>query len=202
MKFPFLASFIIFILVLSRAIRRSRRQQEKTEQSFWDREAKANSVRKKSLEALNYIRIPFDRLPTHIMEEDPEVEDALRTLRDLSAQKIVNLTGYTNTDLKLEYGTSNITALMEYDQNYTILVRTLQRWADILWDAGYEAEAASILEFALETQTDISRTYYQLAKYYAAKGELSRIGDLVSDAEKLRSANRDAIVRTLKESYL
>lgn len=202
MKFPFLASFIIFILVVSRAIRRGRQQQADIEANFWARETKANSVRRKPLDNLDYIRIPFDRLPTQLMTEDPTVTEAIRLLRDLSTQKIVNLTGYTNTDLKLEYGTANITVLSEYDQNYTLLVRTLQQWADALWDAGHEREAASILEFALETHTDVSNTYYRLAKYYASRGESFRIEKLISAAEELRSSNKKTIVRILKESYL
>ena len=35
-------------------------------------------------------------------------------------------------DLKLEYGTANINDLSQYDQNYTLLVRTLQKWAEAL----------------------------------------------------------------------
>ncbi len=201
MKFPFLASCILFILVLTRAIRISRRKQGAEEESFWDREAKANSVRKKSLDSLDYIQIPFDRLPTGTRTEDPAVAESLRILRDLSTQKIVNLTGYTNTELKLEYGTANITVLSEYDQNYTVLARTLQTWADALWEAGCREEAAAVLEFALETRSDISRTYYRLAEYYSSRGDSARIRDLISAAENLRSSNKNIIVRTLKKSY-
>ena len=37
----------------------------------------------------------------------------------------MHLTGYTNTDLKLEYGAPNIKLLSAYDQRYTTLARTL-----------------------------------------------------------------------------
>ena len=96
-------------------------------------------------------------------------------LKTLSTQPIVNLTGYSNTDLKLEYGTANITALSDYDQNYTVLVRTLQKWADLLWDNGFVSQAAAIMEFAVSTKTDISRTYYRLAEYYCANGQKDKI---------------------------
>lgn len=201
MKFPFLASFILFIIVSLRANRRSRKNQEKTERSFWNRENEANSVRRKSLDDLDYIHIPLDRLPTQLMTDDPKVAENLRMLQELSTKKIVNFTGYTNTDLKLKYGTANITLLSEYDQNYTLLARTLQSWADLLWEGGYVREAVDILEFALNTHTDISRTYYRLAKYYSSKGENSRIDELISQAKELRSANKNAIVHTLQESY-
>ncbi|MCM1044280.1 MAG: hypothetical protein NC417_02110 [Candidatus Gastranaerophilales bacterium] len=201
MKFPFLASFILFIIVSLRANRRSRKNQEKTERNFWNRENEANSVRRKSLDDLDYIHIPLDRLPTHLMADDPKVAEDLRILKDLSTRKIVNFTGYTNTDLKLKYGAANITLLSEYDQNYTMLARTLQNWADLLWEGGYVREAVDILEFALHTHTDVSHTYYRLAKYYSSKGENFRIDELISQAKELRSANKNAIVHTLQESY-
>ncbi|MCM1326882.1 MAG: hypothetical protein NC094_12275 [Bacteroidales bacterium] len=201
MKFPFLASFFIFIIVLSRRIHLLRNRQESEEKAFWKREQQANTVRRKSLDHLDYIQIPLEKLPTHLMTDDPTVCDCLAILENLSTLKIVNLTGYTNTDLKLEYGAANISALSEYDQNYTLLASTLQKWADVLWNADYRKEAVSIMEFALETHTDVSACYYKLAEYYHARGEDSRISTLIKTAEDLRSLNGNIIVRTLKKSY-
>ncbi len=201
MKFPFLASFFIFIIVLTRRIHLLRNRQESEEKSFWEREREANNTRRKSLDDLNYIQIPLDKLPTHLMTEDMNVRDCVDTLRNLSTLKIVNLTGYTNTDLKIEYGAANISDLSEYDQSYTLLASTLQKWADILWNADYKKEAVSIMEFALETHTDVSAAYYKLAEYYHAQGEDSRIASLIETAESLRSLNRNVILRTLKKSY-
>ncbi len=198
MKFPILASLIVFILVLSRAIRRNRQTEEEIEQQFWEREKKANSVRKKSLDHLDYIQIPIENLPLSVPLEDAEALDCVRLLRELSDQKIVNLTGYSNTDLKLEYGTANITPLSEYDQNYTLLVRTLQRYADILLQNSYDDEARQILEFALGTHTDISRTYYQLAELYVKSGKPEKISELIHVAEALNSSNRNTILRKLR----
>lgn len=201
MKFPVLASFFIFIIVLTRRIHLMRNRQESEEKSFWERERQANNTRRKPLDDLNYIQIPLEKLPTHLMTEDINVCDCVDTLRNLSTLKIVNLTGYTNTDLKMEYGAANISALSEYDQSYTLLASTLQKWADILWNADYKKEAVSIMEFALETHTDVSAAYYKLAEYYHSQGEDSRIASLIETAESLRSLNRNVIVRTLKKSY-
>jgi len=200
MKFPFLASFIIFILVLSHRIRRQRNESARSEKSFWDREQSANSVRRKSLENLDYIKIPVENFPNNLMTEDETVADCISIINNLSEQKIVNFTGYTNTDLKLEFGTANIDLLSAYDQNYTLLVTTLQKWADALWNADHKKEAVIIMEFAISTRTDISRTYYKLAEYYSANGQKDKISALIDTAETLRSANRKSIVRTLQES--
>ena len=48
-----------------------------------------------------------------------ELAECLSELQDLSDAKIVNLTGYTNTDLKLKYGTANITILSDCSPSST-----------------------------------------------------------------------------------
>lgn len=195
------ASVIIFVIVLTRQLRRQTRLTKEAEKSFWKREQEANNVRRKPLDDLEYIQIPLDRLPVSAMPEHETVHDCLEIMNTLSEQKIVNLTGYTNTDLKLKYGTANITQLTVYDQNYTMLVLTLQKWADVLYKAGYPAETRTILEFAVETNTDVSKTYYALAKIYSDCGESHRIKELIQTAETLNSIQQKVIVRNLKESY-
>lgn len=201
MNLLILASLIVFSLTLAYMLKRTKRKEAEAEQSFWERERQANSVRRKSLEHLNYITIPLETLPTSLLSDDPTVAECIELLQNLSGESIVNLTGYSNTDLKLEYGTANITALSEYDQNYTLLVRTLQKWADVLLEHNYPQAAETVMEFAVQTNTDISRTYYKLAELYAAEGKQDKIDNLITTAQALRSANKKAIVRTLQESY-
>lgn len=196
-----LASSIVLVIAIAISTKKQKKNTKDMEQRFWARERQANSVRRKSLDSLNYIHIPLDKLPLDIMNDNPEVEECQALIRELSTQTIVNLTGYTNTDLKLEYGTANITILSEYDQNYTILVRTLQQWADALLGADYVQEARVLMEFAVSTGTDISRTYYKLADIYASRGENYQIEQLIAQAQELRTSTSKAIVRTLQESY-
>ncbi len=200
MKIPFFASFIVFCFWLFYELKKQRSKEEDVETSFWKREAAANNTRKKPLDDLEYISIPFDFLPMHILKEDEEVAECHRLLFSLSEQKIVNLTGLSNTDLKLLYGAPNITVLMDYDQNYTILARTLQKWAAILYKAGYTDETKTILEFAVSTKTDVSATYSILSEIYQKTGQQQKIESLLQIAEGLNSAMKPAIVRILKES--
>lgn len=196
-----LASIILFAATIASSSNRQKKKHKQEEQSFWARERAANSVRRKSLDTLDYIHIPLDRFPMDIMKNHPRIAEYQELVKSLSTQPIVNLTGYSNTDLKLEYGTANITQLSEYDQNYTVLVRTLQQWADILYDADCVNEAEFIMEFAVSTGSDISRTYYRLADIYASRGEISRIEALITSAEQLRTPHKNSIVRTLQEAY-
>lgn len=206
MKFPFLATFILFIVLFNIRIRLVSRKEEQKEEKFWDRELRSNSVRKKSLDTLEYVHLPYDLLPFGTAGDDEnlqEIEDELTALKDL---KIVNLTGITNTDLKLEYGTANITALTEYDQNYTSLVIALQKWGDALYTLGRFEDAASVLEFAVKTRTDITATYRLLIDMYKTKLGLNeqeiqrKLDGLVPIANSLNSLSRSTILKLLEPS--
>lgn len=199
MKFYILASLIIFCMVINHNVRKSRRLQADEEKRFWDRERLANNTRRKSLDGLEYIKIPLESLPMHLLKEDEKVAECLRIIQELSQQPVVNLTGFSNTDLKLEYGTANITALTRYDQNYTLLASTLQQWADLLYQAQQTDPAREILEFAVNTRTDVSRTYDLLSDIYIRNGQQDKIPALISTAEGLNSLNREVILRHLKE---
>ena len=201
MKFPFLASFILLIITITLASKQAEKKRRKKDQEFWEREHKANSVRKKSLDDLEYIAIPFDSFPMNTAADDEIIASCHRDLEGLRGEKIVNFTGFSNTDLKLEYGTANITPLSQYDQNYTLFVRTLQTWAKRLYELGCHDDALTVLEYAIATRTDISATYYLAASIYHEKGQDEKIRHLLLVAETLQSAMKNAIVRTLKESY-
>lgn len=201
MNLVFLASFLTFILVIFFIMKNQQKKSKDLEAEFWSREERANSVRRKPLDDLNYIKIPLEAFPTHLLNDNDEVLECIDILESLTSRKIVNFTGRSNTDLKLEYGTANLEALTEYDQNYTLLVRTLQKWADRLIEGGYNKEAVPLMEFAVSTNTDISRTYYVLAEYYASLGQYQEIDRLRAVAKNLLSANRNVIVKHLQESY-
>lgn len=200
MKTLFLSSLIVFCLLIAYENRKHKRMAEKMEKDFWAREARANSTRKKPLDSLPYITIPFDRLPMDILKDNVKIAELHTLLSNLSTQPIVNFTGYTNTDLKLEYGTANITCLSEYDQNYTLLARTLQEWAEYLYEAGFPDAAKTILEFAVSTRTDVSRSYYLLADIYDAENTPEKKTVLLETARSLKSAMKNTIVRTLQQS--
>ncbi len=249
MKFPFFASFILFVIWLTFALFRSRSRDQKADDEFWKKEALADNTRRQPLDNLAYVHIPYEALPFDLLPgaETPapsgtadehaspepadghapsgtadehtspepagghapsgtadelsviaaQIADCHRILNGFREKKAVNLTGITNTDLKLTYGAANITLLMEYDQNYTLLVRTMQKWADLLIRAGYRREAVPILEFCVETRTDISSTYRALAAIYRERGETDKIAHLREVADGLNSAMRPAILRML-----
>lgn len=201
MKIPFLATLFLFLLVLGRALKKNTKAMNEQEQSFWQRERAANNVRKKPLDDLEYISLPLEQLPTDAHNDDSVVQECLDTLNILKDNKIVNLTCITNTDLKLTYGTANITVLTEYDQNYTSLVTTLQKWADKLYQLGDMDSARIVLEYAVSVRSDITATYLLLAEIYSQSGLSERIPELVTASEKLTTTSGKIILRKLQEAY-
>ncbi|NLL78417.1 MAG: hypothetical protein GX234_01150 [Clostridiales bacterium] len=194
-----MASLILFIFLMQFRLHRHSRHASDEESSFWEKEAKANSTRRKSLDSLDYIIIPTKKLPMHILEENEEICDVLETIHRLTQNKIVNFTGISNTDLKLKYGAPNLPLLMQYDQNYTLLARTLQKWASLLYEAQYTKEAKQILEFAMETRTDVKASYILLARIYQKEDCPEKIEELKALAETLQSASKTLILRNLNE---
>ncbi len=201
MKIPLLATLFVFLWVLCRTMTTHTRTMQKEQEAFWKREREANQTRKKSLDNLCYITIPLDQLPTDRHEDNEIIADCISTITTLSTQKIVNLTCISNTDLKLTYGTANITVLSEYDQNYTLLVTTLQKWADTLYSLGDLSSTRTLLEYAVSIDADITKTYSLLASLYDQAGETEHIASLFQKATALSSPSGKIIVRKLQETY-
>lgn len=195
----FFASFILLCLFVKITIKRNNNQRDDAHEAFLERERLANTIRKKNIDHLDYITIPLDTFPTTILLDNEEVKDIITRVKTLSTKQILNLTGFSNTDLKLEYGVANINTLMDCDQNYTLLARTLQKWADILLKNNYEKEAKVIMEFAISTCTDISNTYFILANIYEENKEYDKITHLIKVADSLNSLSKDSIIKKLQE---
>lgn len=202
MNFPVFASFMIFVvflLWLQYEIKKHSRYDDKKQKEYWAREREANSTRKKSMDDLVFITLPLETFPMDIMTEDEKIVEYHETIRHLSKEKIVNLTGISNTDLKLKYGVANLPVLSQYDQCYTHLARTLQLWAAHLYENGYEEECTTLLEFAVNTNTDVSGTYRLLAHIYVKNGSKDKLDWLKTKTDSINSAMKKPIDRMLKE---
>lgn len=200
MIYPFFASFVIFIVWMLYEMKKHDRKSNKTLDSYWDREARANSVRRKPIDDLAYITIPLETLPFGA-SEDEKVQECESMVRTLSEKKIVNLTGMSNTDLKYKYGAPNITLLTEYDQNYILLVRNLNTWATHLYQAGLFSEARTLLEFLVSTNVDASTTYKLLSNIYVHQKMPDEIGHLIDRVEASEFVLKKSILADLDAKY-
>ncbi|MBE5950721.1 MAG: hypothetical protein E7260_03890 [Lachnospiraceae bacterium] len=192
----FFMIFVVIVLWVTRGRRRSDRLRKEATERFWEKEQRANLTRKKDLSDLDYITIPVDSLPFPETGKE-EVTDLQKLILHLSTQKIVNFTGLTNTDLKLMYGAPNLNLLMEYDKNYLELVRTLYRYGKYLHELGRKEEAKIVLEYGISIKTDVSANYTLLAEIYKEENAKERIDFVISEAEKLTSMTKKALLANL-----
>ena len=199
MAFPFLTIFLIFLIFLNVKKHAAEKKEKEARSKFWEREDQANSTPKKDISSLNYISIPLDELPAPTTEDSEKIHVLYQKLQNLSSEKILNLTGYTNTDLKIAYGYGNIQSLINYDHNFTILCTTLQQLGELYHQTDCDSKAIAILEFAVSCQSDISGTYILLAQLYTNRNQQYRIPDLIGRAQNLKSLSQEIIIRHLTD---
>ena len=181
-------------------MRRSSNDFNKSNEEFLAREREANSIRKQPLIGLEYIKPDLSSLPT-IETSDEYILERLNTLEVLSGEdtKIVNLSSYTNTDLKLKYGVANLTILTEYDQNFTALCRCLYELGKRLYEADDKNAAKAFLELGISCGTDLKSHYTLLADIYEENMQYKEIVELIHHAENINSALKGSLLRDLNE---
>ncbi len=130
-------------------------------------------------------------------------DDTINSYRDtifsLFNKKILNLSSFSNTELKLKYGVSNLKILSEYDDNYTKLVSFLQKWGERLYTQGYLNEAQAVLEVAIDCKTDVRKTYLLLAKIYAKQSSPEKILALIDKVTLSNIQDKEDLSSKLKE---
>lgn len=134
----------------------------------------------------------------HIAPLAEELAEAEHAICALSGKRILNLTGISNTELRLTYGTMNLDPLTACDQNFTVLIRSLQKWGALLVSSGHSEDAVTVLSYAVSIGSDIAGTYTLLGRLYKEQGELQRIEDLKASAEELTTLMKPSILRDLE----
>lgn len=196
MTIYYFSILIVFVLWLQYEIRKNNRLTKIKSEEFWNKEKTANLTRKVDISNLDYITIQYEALP--MMDFDDLTINSYRDIiLTLSDKKILNLTGFTNTELKLKYGVSNIKALSEYDNNYTILVSMLHKWGERLYQQGYLTEAIAVFEFAVHCLTDVKKTYQLLAKLYKELDASNKIDHLIKILPQTKITQKETLAEEL-----
>ncbi len=189
--FPFLAIFITFCLVLTYYIRKNDADQQKVQDDFWEKERLSNAVRKKDISKLDYITIPFEKI---LVKLDTSTE---KKMFEFAEKPMLNLTGISNTDLKLNYGTANINILSEYDTNFSDFVALLPEYVNELQEANQTDTAQMLLEFAINYNADSRKIYEQLAAIYKEQNKTEKLDELYTASEQLPELTKKAVQNML-----
>lgn len=184
---------MILCYVIARTNAYQKNKSENESKEFWARESKANTTRKKDISNLDFVVIPIESLPTKNLEKIDSFK--CNALKNLSSEKIVNLSNHTNTDLKLMYGVANLEILSVYDENYTKLIVLLNEIGELLSD--YPNDAKAFLEYSISIGSDIRTTYEMLANIYIDENDTASFNKLIENAENLTSISKSAIITKL-----
>lgn len=197
MRFPVFFTFMIF-LVLFLAYKRSRQTKNQTElnEAFLERERLANATRKKDISNLDYLPFSADALPLS-QYSDGKLASLETTLKNLSGKRIINLSMYSNTDLKLMYGPANLNDLSEYDENYHMLSDTLLAYALRELELDRKTAAIAVLEYAVQLRIDSSRIYLTLAKLYQKQDTPEKNAHLIETLSSMDADFADPVIQKI-----
>ena len=101
MFMPVLASCFILVIAIAVAGKKGENSIKEKLEKFQERERAANEVRRQPIDDLEYLVIPEEFFGYPSDEDSHDASEARRILENLRSEKIVNLTGISNTDLKL-----------------------------------------------------------------------------------------------------
>lgn len=191
-----LICFIVFILWFRVKSKQADKLSNKSKEEFLKREHEANFTRKKDISGLDYITVPEDALPFSETDDKEEARFQNNT-KTIISRKMLNLSGMTNTDIKLEYGHANLDILSEYDQNFSAFLTSLDRWGNYLYEKGDTKRSMQILEYAVNSGSDITSTFITLAKIYLNNNEPEKVTSLIDIVENSDFFMKDTIVSKL-----
>lgn len=197
MRVPvFSAIILIFVVWLQYEIRKSSKMSKESKNQFWDAEKASNQTRRQSISDLELITISIDKLP---LEDDADqtVNSYRDKLKGLNGKKMINLSEFTNTELKSKYGVGNLSLLIEYDSTFTTFVSIAQKWADRLYAGGNLKAAKAVLEYTIACHTDIPRAYRLLAEIYHKEGTPEKIEQLITLLKDQKLHDKDKLIHDL-----
>lgn len=183
--FPFLTIFLIGIIMLAIKLRQAQKSHDEKVDRFWEKERDADMTPPKDLDRIEYVKMP---LSDFAMGEyfDSEIEMIEEALSGCANNRMININGMTNTDIKLEYGAANLEQIAEYGDNFSRMTLLLCDYAKALMEKEDYERAQRVLEFGYEVGSDISSNYMLLGDCYAASGDRTKLDALIADLPNIR----------------
>lgn len=197
----FLVTFIVFIIWFRVKMKRNNSTISEENVTFWERERQSNFVRKKDISHLELLTVDLSQLP-FIDNPDEREEELTATVRKYADTRMMNLSGFSNTDLKEQYGTGNLDELTQWDQNFMYFIRSLNQWGVYLCKIKDYARSKVVMEYSVSIGSDISTVYTTLGEIYAREDNLAGIDGLIEQVAASDFLLKDAIIKKLKLSKL
>lgn len=178
--------------------RKAQEQDNQASESFWDREARANSTRNKDISGLPLLHIAETELP----DTDPGDETIhyyIGLLQKNIKQPMIDLSAYSNTDLKLAYGVGNFKTLSSYDENYNTFLLNLTNLARAYCHAGLYDDAVRTYRLTLQYGSQKVTDYSELAEAYLKLGRRDQAIHLIEETKSGSHPRKASVIKALQE---
>lgn len=183
--------FIIFLVVYRLKLSRIKSNHKDNVEQFMQKELEASKVRKTPMEDLPVLTIDIDHLPlwknAPTDSKKQPIWEAQQRVLEAAVLPMSNLADQSNIELKLQYGPANLEILTNYESNFVRFTQSLFEWSKSLQNAGHEKEAISILEYAVDMDTDLSQIYRLLGDLYKQKKQPQKLKSLQEKAAQFSS---------------
>lgn len=193
----FISLFLLFCIWLRYERKKSTRIHTEVMNTFIKEEKAANLARKQDISQLDYLVIPFDRLPMEETKEETN-QSFIQQVASYRDKRMVNLSALNNNELKLRYGIAHFEQLSEYEENYYTFTKLLDEWALYLYDTSQYSKAKMVLRYAISIQSEIANTYLTLAKTHVALMEQLELQELISFVKNESPIKNLSVIQTLE----
>lgn len=198
--------FIIAILLYHHHLRKRFKVDDDINKAFWEKEASSLVVRKKNIDEAHYLH---PQLSKQIIKDQAFFDGINQSdlyyhqtfLFDHLDATMVNFQNLTNSDIRLQFGTANITLIETYEENYTLFIKSLYSLGKGLIEAKEDALALIYLEEGIRLGTDIRAHFILIATLYHKQHNSKAINQLYEQAKTLQSLTKSALLTEL-EHYI
>lgn len=194
----YIVCFLIFCAWRFYEQRKSERLDKKASDEFWAREEEANHTRKKDISHLPLLEVKESEIPM-TDSTDESILYYIDHIREIIKMPMIDLSEYSNTDLKLAYGVANFNTLSEYDENYNTFLLTLSNLARSYSRAGLYEKAKDCFELALYYGSKKRSDYVDLAEVYLKLDAPDLITTLIRQLEEGCHPRKTSIIEAVQE---
>lgn len=207
-----IAGSIIFFLWLQIGQKKTQKLARRQSDEFWDREAKANQTKNKDISQLPLLHVSESDLvlsaATDTSAADNSITDNSATdksviyfsdkVRTNIKEPMMDLSSYSNTDLKLAYGVGNFKTLSDYDENFNSFLTNLTNLARAYADAGCLTKSRDTYCAAIRFGSRKVSDYTELGQIYLKLDDPQSISLLIAEVADGNHPRKDTVLDSLR----
>lgn len=193
----YLICFFIFLAWLFYEQHKRQKAEKKVSEEFWAREEEANRTRKKDISHLPLIQVEESEIPV-TDTSDEAINYYIGQLRQIIKEPMIDLSDYSNTDLKLAYGVGNFKTLSDYDEKFNTFLIILSNLARSYSRASLFDKARDTYQMAFRYGSKKVSDYTELAETYLKLDQPDQVSQLIAEVDAGEHPRKESIIESLR----